>query len=108
MLRVPLKQHCQGQYQQGLHNFSGYSPSQLVYSRNPSFPNEVDANPPQLENITSSEIVANNLNALNAASGFVEAAKQRALLRQVREDHPRKFTVGDSAFYKLNISDKWR
>ena len=50
-----------------LHNFSGYSPSQLVYGKNPSFPNVVDANPSQLENITSSEIVANNLNALNAA-----------------------------------------
>ena len=96
-----------------LHNFSGYSPSQLVYGRNPSFPNVVDANPSQLENITSSEIVANNLNALNAARrDFIRNESnekiQRALLRQVRDDDPRKFTVGDSVFYKRNISDKWR
>ena len=50
-----------------LKNVHGFSPDQLVFSRNPNFPNVFDNELPALEGRTTSEIVANNLNAMHAA-----------------------------------------
>ena len=96
-----------------LQNFSGFSPNQLVFGKNPVFPNLMNAGPPALEERTNSEVVADNLNAMNAARrDFIrnesDEKVRRALLRQVRDDNPQKFDVGDSIFYKRNESDQWR
>ena len=50
-----------------LKNVHGFSPNQLVFGKNPSFPNVFDNELPALEGRTTSEIVANNLNAMHAA-----------------------------------------
>ena len=50
-----------------LKNVHGFSPDQLVFSRNPNFPNVFDSQLSALEGQTTSEIVANNLNAMHAA-----------------------------------------
>ena len=48
-------------------NVHGFSPDQLVFGRNPNFPEDSDNELPALEGRTVSEIVANNLNAMHAA-----------------------------------------
>ena len=50
-----------------LKNVHGFSPNQLVFGKNPNFPNICDDLLPALENKTTSEIVAKNLNALHQA-----------------------------------------
>lgn len=96
-----------------LHNFSGFCPNQLVFGRNPSFPNVFDSKPPALEERTNSEVVAQNLNAMNSARReFIRNESddrvRRALLRQVRDNDPRKFNPGDSVYFKRNGNDQWR
>ena len=43
-----------------IHNVYGFSPNQLVYGRNPIYPNILDADLPALEESTSSQILANH------------------------------------------------
>ena len=50
-----------------LKNVNGYSPNQLVFGRNPNFPNVLDNKLPALEKKTTSENVAENLNAMHSA-----------------------------------------
>ena len=50
-----------------LHNNLGFSPNQLVFSLNPNLPSIGDDRPPALENVTSSQVVADNLMALRKA-----------------------------------------
>ena len=57
-----------------LHNCYGYSPNQLVFSKNPNFTSVLVDNPPALEGQTSSEIIASHLNAMHAArAAFVKS-----------------------------------
>ena len=94
-----------------LHNFSGYSPAQLVFGLNPTFPNVVESNPPGLENVSNSHIVAQNLNAMHSArKEFVKSEYderiRRALLHQVREDDAKDISMGDSVYFKRQ-DNKW-
>ena len=50
-----------------LQNVYGYSPNQLVFGKNPSFPTVLNNDPPALESSTASKIVAEHLNALHTA-----------------------------------------
>ena len=95
-----------------LQNFSGFSPNQLVFGKNPAIPNVLECYPPQLEDKTNSKVVADNLNAMHAARrDFIRNESderiRRALLRQTREDNSRKFQMGDNVYYKRNDSDQW-
>ena len=56
-----------------LHNYYGFSPNQLVFSKNPSVP--IDK-PPTLEGKTSSEIIANHLNTMHATCKLLLKQKQ--------------------------------
>ena len=72
-----------------LHNNHGFSPNQLVFSFNPSLPNIADDRPPALENMTSSQIVANNLMALRKSrEEFIKSDSneriRRALVKNIR------------------------
>ena len=96
-----------------LQNFSGFSPNQLVFGKNPVFPSVMNATPPALEERTNSEVVSQNLNAMNTArKDFIRVESdekiRRALLRQVKDEDPQMFVIGDSVFYKRNASDQWR
>ena len=56
-----------------LHNVHGFSPNQLVFGRNPDFPCVINDKLPALEGKTSSEIIAENLNAMHSArKAFIE------------------------------------
>ena len=50
-----------------LHNSHGYSPYQLVFGRKPNLPSLSNDQLPALEGISTSEIVADNLNAMHVA-----------------------------------------
>ena len=63
-----------------LHNYYGFSPNQLVYGKNPNFPSVLIDKPLALEGKTSSEIIANHLNAMHAArKAFIEAEASEKL-----------------------------
>jgi hypothetical protein len=94
-----------------LQNCYRYSPNQLVFSSNLSFPNFYNGNPTVLEERTASEIVADNLKAMHSVS--VEFLKnesneklRKALLHQVRSSDVDNLNNGDSVFSKRNDSDK--
>ena len=54
-------------------NNYGFGPNQLVFGKNPNLLNGPENKPPLLENVTISELVPNNLNAIDAArKAFVE------------------------------------
>ena len=50
-----------------LHSVHGFSPNQLVFSRNPNLPSFLNDKLPALESVSTSEVVAINLNAIHAA-----------------------------------------
>ena len=50
-----------------LQNVHGYSPFQLVFGQNPCLPNISYDKPPALDDITTTKIISDNLNALHKA-----------------------------------------
>lgn len=94
-----------------LQNFSGYSPNQLVFGRNPSLPNVMNNDPPALEGRTNSQVIADNLNAMhNARREFLRSESdnrvQRALLHQVRSDDVENLSTGEVVYFKRQ-DDRW-
>ena len=84
----------------------GFSPNQLVFRRNPYFPNTLTDKPPALEGKTHSEMVASNLNAMHSArEAFIEKIR-RALQHQIRASVNVKYIMGDSVSYKRSMSNK--
>ena len=96
-----------------LYNYAGFSPYQLVFGFNISFPNNLQNKPPALEQISNSEIVRKNLNALHAARKHfltVESSEklQRALRHNVRESEIQDVQQGDIVYYKRNDGNEWK
>ena len=96
-----------------LGNINGYSPNQLVFGYNPNIPTALNNKPPALENMSSSEVVANNLNAMHAARrAFVQAESSeklmRALRHKVRPIIGQQFENGDRVYFKRNESNIWK
>ena len=88
-----------------LHNFSGYSPNQLVFTYNLSVPNVILNKPPALEGRVNSEIVADNFNAMHSArEEFISIESnekiRRALLNQIRSDEMECVCQGDKVYFK--------
>ena len=50
-----------------LHSVHGFSPNQLIFGRNPNLPSFLIDKFPALEGVSTSEVVASNLNAVHAA-----------------------------------------
>ena len=95
-----------------LHNIGGFSPNQLVFGFNPNIPNVANNKPPALECVSSSDVVARNLNALHSARrAFIESESseklQRALRHQIRPDFAQSYSNGDLVYYKRNESPRW-
>ena len=95
-----------------LQNVGGFSPNQLVFGYNPSLPSVLRNQPPSFDRISSSELVANNLNALHSArQAFIQAESseklQRALRHQIRPTLGVQYSNGDMVFYKRNEQDRW-
>ena len=94
-------------------NVFGYSPHQLVFGANPKVPSILTDKTPALEGVTSTQIIADHLNALTAArKAFVEAESsgkiKRALARKTRPVTSLMFETGDKVFYKRRDSDTWK
>lgn len=96
-----------------LHNNHGFSPSQLVFSFNPNLPNIGEDSPPALENVTSSQIVANNLMALRKSrEEFIKSDAneriKRALSQNIRKTEDDNVQIGSYVYYKREGEDRWR
>ena len=88
-----------------LHNAYGFSPNQLVFGKNPNFPSVLIDNPPALEGKTSSEVIANHLNAMHAArQAFVQAEAseklRRAIKAKTRVTAGLTYQPGDIVYFK--------
>ena len=93
-----------------LHGVHGFSPNQLVFSRNPNLSSFLNDKLPALEGV-SSEIVASNLNAMHAARKYFIMCKS---LEKLRYAHRRQVRTGitqlyknGGVFYKRNLCDRW-
>ena len=95
-----------------LHSVHGYSPNQLVFGRNPNQPGLLNDKLLALEGVSTSEVVADNLNAMHAArKQFIECEfsekLKRALRHQVRISIAQTYKNGDTVLYKRNMCDRW-
>ena len=96
-----------------LDNNGGHSPNTLVLSFNPAFPNIFNSRPPGLEEVTSSDVVRQNLNALHTArQEFVKSENseriRRALKYRTRHILAEEVSNGDEVYYKRQKEDVWR
>ena len=96
-----------------LKNVYGFSPNQLVFRKNLNFPCVMNNKLPALEGVTSSKIVAENLNVMhNARQAFIKAEAdeklRRALRHQVRTSSEVKFITGDKVYHKRRSDDTWK
>ena len=95
-----------------LSNFSGYSPNQLVFGRNPALPNVFMDRLPALTLTPHAEIVRNNLNAMHSArQEYVRLESneklKRALRHNVRSTDASEISNGSEVYYKRNDSHEW-
>ena len=92
----------------------GFSPNQLVFGKKSNFPN-VDSNKlPALEDVTCSEIVAENLSAMHdARQAFMKSESdeklRRVLRHQVRTSSElKKYVTADYVYYKRVTDEYWK
>ena len=89
-----------------LQNVHEFSPNQLVFGSNQNFPNVMNNAPTASEGKTTSQIVAENLNAMHSAiQAFIQSESaeklRRALKHHVRiSDDTKYFAGGDTVCYK--------
>ena len=80
----------------------------MVFGKNPNLPSALTDEPPALENVTSSQVVADHLNAISAArKAFLEAESfdklKKALARKIRLATNLIYEVGDSVLQKKTV-----
>ncbi|MEL6943456.1 MAG: transposase family protein, partial [Bacteroidota bacterium] len=95
-----------------LANFSGFSPNQMVFGKNPALPNVFDNEIPAMNPVESSDTVRENLNAMHSArEQFIKAESservRRALRHNVRSSDVDDIRNGDEVLYKRNDSKEW-
>ena len=96
-----------------LRNMHGFSPFQLVFSRNPTIPVLLDAKPPALSSESSSDILRKNLNALHKArEAFISSENserlKRALKHNIRTSGGTRYYTNDKVYYKRMDSKCWK
>ena len=94
-----------------LHSVHGFSPNQLVFGRNPNLTSFLIDKLSALEGVSTSEVVASNLNTMHIArKQFIMCESleklRRALRHQVRTSITQLNKNGD-VFYKRNFCDRW-
>ena len=91
-----------------LFNFSGYSPHQFVYGKQPRMPNVLKSQLPALEDPSNKSVRALLKALYDSRSDFVEAENseriKRALRHTVRTDE-RVYNLHDKVYYQRNM--KW-
>ena len=95
-----------------LHNNLGYSLNQPVFGPNPNLPSVLTAEPPALHTTTTSQLIADHLNALHVVQqAFIqsEASKKlkTALQLQTHAATSKMFAIGDYVYYTRNDSKAW-
>ena len=95
-----------------LKNVHGFSPNQLVFGRNPNIPTVLNSKPPALEGTTSSELIAEHLNAMHVArKSYIQAEAseklRRALQKKTRTATVHTYKTGEEVYYKRNNSKRW-
>ena len=95
-----------------LSNVHGYSSYQLAFGYNPCLPVAMSDRPTAYE-VSSSDIVRENLNAMHAArKAFIASESsekiRRALSHNVRTSNDVKYYTGDSVYYKRKDSREWK
>ena len=95
-----------------LMNVNGFSPYQLVFSRNPSLPALLTDKPPVLNEQSQIEMIRENLNVLHASrQAFIASESsekiKRALQHNIRRSGDVKYFTGDSVYYKRLNDRKW-
>ena len=92
-----------------LKNVHGYSPNQLVFGKNPNYPCAENDHLPALESKTSSQVVADNLNALHAArKNYIELEASEKLKKNTRLYSDIIYQPGDIVFYKRAKDKEWK
>ena len=96
-----------------LANVHGFTPYQLAIGYTSSLLSILINKPPVFEDISASEILGNNLNAMAAARrAFIESENseklRRAMCHNIRSCIRNKFVTGDVVYYKRNDSKKWK
>ena len=96
-----------------LKNMYGFSPNQLVFGKNPNFPNVESNKLTALEGVTCSKIVAENHSTMHdARQVFIKSASdeklRRALRHQVRTSSEVKYVTGGKVDYKRGTDDYWK
>ena len=91
----------------------GFSPNQLVFGKNPNFPNIDDNLLPALEGSTTSKIVADNLKAMHyETQQYIKSDSSdkiaRALRSQTRTFSDTKYLTGDMVYYRRKNCDSWK
>ena len=84
---------------------NGFTPAQLVFGQSPRLPSNFTADLPALENVTTSPVIADHLNALaGARKAFATASNsaklKKALLKPVRSYCDLTYQQGDKVLYK--------
>ena len=93
-------------------NMNRFNTNQMVFGKNPNFPVNLNSILPALESVTSSQVVADNLNAMQAArQAFIQNESsekvKRALTHQVRTSGDDTYTTGDLVFHIREYSEQW-
>ena len=84
-----------------LNNVSSFNPNQLVLGSNLNLPNNMDSKLPAHEGKTSSEIVAENLNAVHSAwKAFIKSQSDEKIRNAL---HHQSQTSGDTKYLTGNI-----
>ena len=94
-------------------NKKGHSPNTLVLSFNPAIPTVFNSKLPGIEEISDSEVVRKNLNALHRARvQFMKDENderlKRALKHKTRQSDGSNINLGDEIYYKRQKEDIWR
>lgn len=95
-------------------NVHGFSPQQLVFGYNTYCPglDDKEISVSQIEDIATSKIVADNLNAMyEARSAFISAQNserlKRALKGRIYKAYETKYFIGDKVYYRTT-DNTWR
>ena len=96
-----------------LANVNGFTPSQLVFGQNASFPSVLHNKLPALDNQYSTEYMRTNLNIMHTArENFIKAESceklKRALRMKTRTHTSKIFEIGQSVYFKREDSSRWK
>ena len=84
-----------------LKNINDFSPNQLVFEGNPNYPAALNSKLPAIEEKSSSEVVASNINATHAARQIFMQNESSARIRCALQYQTR--TSGDVCYFTRDI-----